>query len=124
MITSVRQIPRNIPKSLVARPRAAPEPPTPVTPTAGLASVTSPTPGTPINALDVNLAGGYIFNPVNAQGPLYVDPTGPASTTANGTTLALEAGQTFYAIPYSTLPVSVASTLSSQSFVCVQWEPS
>lgn len=91
------------------------------TPQPGLASQTPATPGEPIDALGVNLSGGFISNPPNAPGYLYVDPTGPASTTANGTTLALPPGQPFYAIPGSTLPVSVASTFSNHQFTAVQW---
>lgn len=91
------------------------------TPTAGLAWQTPDTPGEPVNALGPNLSGGFISNPPNAPGPLYVDPTGPASTTANGTTLALPPGQPFYAIPSSTLPVSVASDFSNHMFTAVQW---
>ncbi|HXB11575.1 MAG TPA: hypothetical protein VNZ45_06295 [Bacteroidia bacterium] len=93
----------------------------PNAPTAGLANVTPVTPGTPVNALDIALVGGYVFNPLNAPGNLLVDPTGPASTAANGTTMALPPGQPFYAIPDSTMYVSVASTFPSHQFVAVQW---
>jgi hypothetical protein len=91
------------------------------TPTAGLANKTPATPGQAINALAANLTGGYILNPATAPGLLYVDPTGPASISANGTTLALPPGQPFYVIPGSTLPVSVASTFPNHQFVSVQW---
>jgi hypothetical protein len=91
------------------------------TPTAGLANQTSSQPGQPINALAASLSGGYILNPASAPGYLYIDPTGPASITANGTTLALPPGQPFYAIPGSTLPVSVTSTFPNHQFVAVQW---
>jgi hypothetical protein len=91
-------------------------------PTAGLAFITPITPGQPINALDANLEGGYILNPIDAPGTLYVDPTGPASTSANGTTTALPPGQPFYAISGSTVPVSAASQFASHQFVCVQWK--
>jgi hypothetical protein len=93
----------------------------PNTPVAGLASSTPVTPGAPVNALDIALVGGYIFNPINAPGPLYVDPVGPASVVANGTTMALPPGQPFYAIPDSVMYVSVASTFPSHQFVAVQW---
>jgi hypothetical protein len=93
----------------------------PNTPVAGLASSTPVTPGQPVNALDIALVGGYIFNPIDAPGPLYVDPVGPASTTANGTTMALPPGQPFYAITDSTMYVSVASNFPSHAFVAVQW---
>jgi hypothetical protein len=92
------------------------------TPTAGLAHITPGTAGQAINALDVNLTGGYVQNPPNATTNLNVDPTGPASLTANGTTLALTPGQTFLAIPYSTLPVSVCSSDVNHSFISVQWK--
>jgi hypothetical protein len=91
------------------------------TPTAGLASQTSSQPGQPVNALAANLSGGYILNPATAPGVLMVDPTTAASISANGTTLALAPGQPFYAIPGSTLPVSVASTFPNHKFVSVQW---
>jgi hypothetical protein len=91
------------------------------TPTAGLTGQTPIIPGNPVNALAANLSGGYILNPATAPGLLYIDPTGPASISANGTTLALPPGQPFYAIPGSTLPVSVASTFPNHQFVSVQW---
>jgi hypothetical protein len=90
-------------------------------PTAGLAFVCSATPGTPVNGLGTNLTGGYILNPISAPGTLYVDPTGPASTSANGTTSGLSPGQSFYAIAGSTVPVSVASSFANHQFVSVQW---
>jgi hypothetical protein len=91
------------------------------TPVRGLANQTPATPGTSINALGHLISGGYVSNPSTALSVLYVDPTGPASTAANGTTMGLVPGQTFYAIPNSTLPVSVASTEASHQFVAVQW---
>lgn len=90
-------------------------------PTVGLAFVCSTTPGQAVNALDANLAGGYVENPLTAPGNLYVDPTGPASTSANGTTSAIAPGQSFNAIPYSQVPVSVASNFPSHQFISVQW---
>ena len=90
-------------------------------PTAGLNYICPGTPGVPVNALGTNLIGGYIMNPVNAPGTLYVDPTGPASTAAHGTTSALAAGQSFYAIANSTVPVSVASNFPDHQFISVQW---
>jgi cellulase/cellobiase CelA1 len=90
-------------------------------PTAGLAYVCSATPGQPVNALDANLAGGYVENPLTAPGVLYVDPTGPASVTANGTTSAISPGQSFYAISYSSVVVSVASNYPNHQFISVQW---
>lgn len=90
-------------------------------PTVGLATVTPPAPGTPVNALGAALLGGYVVNPIDALDILYVDPTGPASTLGSGTTIGLRPGQTFFAIPNSTLPVSVASKQPSHNFVSIQW---
>ena len=92
------------------------------TPTPGLAFITPATAGTPINALDTGLGGGYIVNPASSTANLNVDPTGPASLTANGTTLSLPPGQTFFAIPNSTIPVSVVSSIPDHFFVSVQWK--
>lgn len=92
-----------------------------VTPTPGIANTTPNTPNSAVNALSANLTGGYIFNPATAPSSLYVDPTGPASTTGNGTSMAVSPGATYYAIPGSTLPVSVASSVPSHQFVSVQW---
>jgi hypothetical protein len=91
------------------------------TPVPGLAWQTPDTAGQPINAIGANMSGGYVSNPPNAPGPLYVDPTGPASNVANGTTIALPPGQPYYVIPQSTLPISVASDFPNHNFVSVQW---
>jgi hypothetical protein len=92
-----------------------------VTPTPGIANITSSIPGQPVDALSANLSGGYIFNPSGSPTNLYVDPTGPASTLGNGSSMAIQPGGTYYAIPGSTLPVSVASTVPNMGFVSVQW---
>jgi hypothetical protein len=91
------------------------------TPVPGLAWQTPATAGTPVNAIAANMSGGYVSNPPGAPGPLYVDPTRPASNVANGTTIALPPGQPFYVIPQSTIPISVASDFPNHSFVSVQW---
>ena len=91
------------------------------TPIGGLAWQTPSTPGLPINALANNLIGGYIANPIDAPAYLLIDPTGPASPIANGTTMAIIPGQTFFAIPGSTLPMSVASSIADHQFISVQW---
>ena len=65
------------------------------TPVAGLASITPAIPGTPVDAIAPYQAGGYITNPITAPGRLYVSPVGPAATAANGSTTALEPGQTY-----------------------------
>jgi hypothetical protein len=90
-------------------------------PIRGLASQTPPTPGQAVNALSPGLIGGYINNPITNTQNLYVDPTQPASTNANGTTMILVPGQTFHAIPNSTLHVSVASQIPNHPFIAIQW---
>ena len=98
------------------------------TPIAGLASQTSGTPGLPVNAISANQTGGYIVNPVSAadQGlataeVLFVNQVGSAITNANGTTIALQPGQSYTVIPFTTTPVSVASLSANHKFTAVQW---
>lgn len=98
------------------------------TPVAGLATVTSSTPGSPVIAIDVNQAGGYIVNPFDAsdQGlataeSLYVNQVGNATLQANGTTIALQPGQSYTIIPFTTTPVTVVSASANHSFTAVMW---
>jgi hypothetical protein len=98
------------------------------TPLAGLASQTGTSPGVPINAIAANQSGGYIVNPISAadQGlaaaeVLFVNQVGPSNTQANGTTIALQPGQSYTVIPFTTSPVSVASLSPSHKFTAVQW---
>ena len=98
------------------------------TPIAGLVNSTSTSAGVPINAIAANQTGGYIVNPLLAadQGlataeVLYVDQVGPSDTQANGTTIALQPGQSYTVIPNTTTPVSVASLSPSHKFTAVQW---
>jgi hypothetical protein len=98
------------------------------TPTAGLASQTSATPGIPVNAIAANVTGGYVVNPLLAadQGlaaaeVLYVNQVQASTVLANGTTIALQPGQSYTVIPNTTTPVSVASQSASHKFTAVQW---
>lgn len=98
------------------------------TPIAGLATQTPASPGIPINAIAANQTGGYIVNPVLAadQGlasaeVLYVNQVGPCDVQANGTTIALQPGQSYTVIPNTTTPVSVASASGNHKFTAVQW---
>ena len=98
------------------------------TPVAGPASQTPATPGTSITAIDANQSGGYITNPFTAadQGlsaaeVLYVNQVTLAGVVANGTTLALQPGQTYSIIPNTTTPVNVASASANHKFTAVEW---
>jgi hypothetical protein len=98
------------------------------TPTVGLATQTPATAGLPINAIAQNMIGGYIVNPYSAadQGlataePLYVNQVGTSDVVANGTTIALQPGQSYTVIPNTTTPVSVASLSANHKFTAVQW---
>jgi hypothetical protein len=98
------------------------------TPVAGLASQTPATAGQPVNAIDVNQSGGYVVNPaaaadqgLSAPEVLYVNQVGPATLQANGTTIALQPGQSYNVIPSTTTPVSVASVNANHKFTSVQW---
>jgi hypothetical protein len=98
------------------------------TPQSGPATQTGGTAGIPVNAIDPNQTGGYIVNPLAAadQGlatsePLYVNQVGPAGVVANGTTIALQPGQSYTVIPNTTTPVSVASNSPNHKFTAVEW---
>lgn len=98
------------------------------TPVQGPNTQTSATAGIPVNAIDQNMSGGYIVNPLLAgdQGlasaeVLYVNQVQPASTTANGTTIGLQPGQSYTVIPSTTTPVSVASASPNHKFTAVEW---
>jgi hypothetical protein len=98
------------------------------TPVAGLISQTPGTAGQAADAISPNQAGGYIVNPVAAadQGlaaaePLYVDQVSAAGTVANGTTIALEPGQSYAIIANTTTTVSVASASANHQFTAVMW---
>jgi hypothetical protein len=97
-------------------------------PVEGPNTQTPSTPNTAITAIPANQAGGYIVNPLSAtdQGlganeVLYVDQVGPAKTTANGTTIALQPGQSYYIIPNTITPVTCASNSPSHKFTAVCW---
>jgi hypothetical protein len=98
------------------------------TPVAGLATQTSSTSGIPTVAISANQSGGYIVNPLLAadQGiaaaeVLYVNQVGPAVVVANGTTIALQPGQSYTVIPQTTTSVSVASISANHKFTAVMW---
>lgn len=97
-------------------------------PVAGTNTQTPSTPQTSIVAIPANQAGGYIVNPLDAadQGltnseVLYVDQVGPAKTQANGTTIALQPGQSYAIVPFTLTPVTAASNSASHKFTAVCW---
>ncbi len=92
----------------------------PVTPVAGTASQIV-TAGTPVQAAPGNINGGYITNPPDAPGYLYVDPVGAAGTTAQGTTISLAPGQSFDLIPGTTLPTTANSQSNVHNFSVVTY---
>lgn len=98
-----------------------------VTPRAGT-TTTVATGGTAVTAMSGPSNGCYIVNPLTAtdQGlgsvePLYIDPTTTATTTGSTTNTAIAPGQTWFCVPYSTLPVSVNAASSGHAFVVVRW---
>ena len=97
-------------------------------PVAGANTQTPSTPNTSITVIPANQAGGYIVNPLSADDQgldtaevLYVDQVGPAKTSANGTTIALQPGQSYTLIPNTLTPVTAASNGSSHKFTAVCW---
>jgi len=79
------------------------------------------TAGTAVVAIPPNPAGGFIENPIDAPGPLYVDPTIPASTTGNGSCFAIQPGQRWDVIPGQTTNTSVNSLNDGHQFSAVYW---
>ncbi len=86
--------------------------------------------GTPVAAVlavPAGINGGYITNPLTTadQGvtaePLYVNIVANATTSGNGTTVALQPGQTFSLIPGQTTAASVNAATSGHKFTCVFW---
>lgn len=98
------------------------------TPVQGPNAITSTTPGTAVVAIAANQAGGYIVNPTDPvdQGltdpeVLYVNQVSNATLQANGTTIALQPGQSYTVIPNTTTPVTVSAKSASHKFTAVQW---
>ena len=98
------------------------------TPVAGPATVTGASPGVAVTAISPNMSGGFIVNPLTAadQGivtaePLYVNQVTVATLNANGTTIALQPGQSYTVIPGTTTPVTCASASANHKFTAVQW---
>jgi hypothetical protein len=98
------------------------------TPVAGPNTQTSPTPGTALIAIDQNMSGGYIVNPLLASDQgiavaevLFVNQVTLASVVANQTTIALQPGQSYTVIPNTTTPVTVAAQSASHKFTSVEW---
>jgi hypothetical protein len=98
------------------------------TPISGPATQTSGTPGIAVTAIAPNQSGGYIVNPslaadqgLGAAEVLYVNQVTGAGLAANGTTIALQPGQSYTVIPATTTPVTVASASANHKFTAVQW---
>jgi hypothetical protein len=99
-----------------------------VTPVAGLVTQTSATPGVPVTVISPNQSGGFIVNPLLAadQGiaaaeVLYINQVTTSDVNANGTTIALQPGQSYTVIPLTTTPVTAASLSPNHKFTAIQW---
>jgi hypothetical protein len=102
------------------------------TPQAGAASLIT-TGGTPVNAVlavPIGIGGGFIMNPFTAadQGlgaaePLYINPVANATLQGNGTTVALQPGQTWVIPAGQNTPTSVNATSNGHKFTVVWWLP-
>ena len=69
-----------------------------VTPEEALATFVA-TGGKPVLVLPGSIAGGLITNPAAATEPLYVNPVKPPGLVANGSTVALQPGDSWNMIP-------------------------
>jgi hypothetical protein len=99
-----------------------------VTPVVGLATQTPASPGVAIDVISPNQSGGFIVNPLLAvdQGiaaaeVLYINQVTVSGIVANGTTLALQPGQSYTVIPLTTTPVTVASQTPGHKFTAIMW---
>lgn len=101
-----------------------------VTPQPGNTStvVTGGTAVTAVLAVPAGIGGGFITNPLTAtdQGigstePLYVNPVVSATTVGNGTTFALQPGQSWSLVPGQTTATTVNAASSGHKFAVVWW---
>lgn len=99
----------------------------PVNPGPGISSIITAG-GSAEIAINPSPNGGYITNPVTAadQGiaaaeVLYVDPVTSPGLAANGTTVALQPGQTWNVIPGQTTPTRVNAQNTGHRFTVVVW---
>lgn len=97
----------------------------PVTPFPG-AIARVPVGGSSIVVVHAGAIGGYITNPAAAadQGlsdaeSLFIDPVGPAATSATDTTIELQPGQTYSIPPGSTLDIWVNAASDGHAFTAV-----
>jgi hypothetical protein len=94
------------------------------------AAVLVPIGGEPVTAMYGPLAGGFITNPRTAQDQnvpfievLYVDSSGaPAADEVTGTTVAVQAGQTYF-IPAQSVGVSVNAKTAGHKFSGIVIQP-
>lgn len=77
--------------------------------------------GTAEEVFPTNILGGYIQNPFDAQGVLYVDPVGDAGLEAVGTTFAIQPGQTWSAPPGQATATTVNAADSDHNFSSIYW---
>lgn len=98
-----------------------------ITPVPGLVDQIT-TGGTAVVALPGNISGGFIQNPYSpsdsgvAAEPLYINPTGAAAVLeGNGTTFALQPGETWNIVPGQTTSTSVNAATSGHKFAVVYW---
>jgi hypothetical protein len=102
------------------------------TPQPGAASIVAVggTPVIAVLAVASGIGGGFITNPLLAsdQGivtaePLYISPVGAATLNSNGTTVALQPGQTWYIPAGQGSATSVNAATSGHKFTVVWWLP-
>lgn len=84
--------------------------------------------GTPVIAIPSLPNGGLIVNPLTAaeQGivtaePLYINPLTTPVLAGNGTTFALQPGQSWTVIPGQDTPTRVNATSNGHRFSVIYW---
>lgn len=84
--------------------------------------------GVALNAIPAGVAGGVITNPLipfdqglGAAEVLYINPVGSAALEANGSTFALQPGQSWNVIPGQLTPTSVNAASAGHKYSAVYW---
>ena len=78
--------------------------------------------GESVICIPAGIDGGVISNPPGAIGRLYVDPTKPAPLQENGTTFALEPGESWPVIGGQTSPTYVNANNTNHKFSAIFWQ--
>lgn len=84
-------------------------------------NVTVPVGGTAVIVFPAGIEGGYVVNPATATEPIYIDPVGDATLVEEGSTFALQPGQSWTAIEGQSTTTTVNAATNGHAFSAVYW---